>query len=234
MNAKNVTSNIMTHHDLISSYIDNELTREQEQEFLISLAANDNLRTSFRTELTLKNLVHRDESLITPPRALRTSVFAAVGLAAAAAPEVAQAATSTSTASTVASQSSSFIKTLFATKLNAVFTTLSLSVATLVGFVGHDMIESEPASPVQQTAATNRVAAPAGGTVTNEAFGSEAIAEKPAAKTGSEIVTRIKPVPKASTNSIPNDIAKPSSDVSTSSSMQVEATMDSVQYSSPK
>ena len=63
----------MTHHDLISSYIDNELTAVQEQEFLISLAANDNLRSSFRTELTLKNIVHRDESLITPPRSAKPS-----------------------------------------------------------------------------------------------------------------------------------------------------------------
>ncbi|HET6511105.1 MAG TPA: hypothetical protein VFH43_02855, partial [Candidatus Kapabacteria bacterium] len=80
----------------------------------------------------------------------------------------------------------------------------------------------------------NRVSAPAGGVVTNEAFSSESIAEKPVAKTGSEIVTRIKPAPKASTNSISDDIAKPSTDVSNSSAMPFEGTMDSIQYSSPK
>lgn len=136
----------MTNHDLISSYIDNELSREQEQEFLIKLAANDNLRNSFRTELTLKNIVQRDESLITPPRALRASVFAAIGLSAT---ESAQAATTSAATTTTATQSTSFFKTLFATKLNTAFTTLGLSVATLFGYVGNDMLHSESTTAVQ-------------------------------------------------------------------------------------
>jgi hypothetical protein len=145
----------MTNHDLISSYIDNELSREQEQEFLIKLAANDNLRNSFRTELTLKNIVQRDESLITPPRALRASIFAAIGLSGV---EAVTAATSVA----AASQSGSFFRTLFATKLNTAFTTLGLSVATLFGYVGHDMLKDESVAPVQteqpvlQPAATNQ------------------------------------------------------------------------------
>lgn len=134
----------MTNNDLISSYIDNELSREQEQEFLIKLAANDNLRNSFRTELTLKNIVQRDESLITPPRALRASIFAAVGLSAT---ESAQA----TTTSASATQSTSFLKTLFATKLNTAFTTLGLSVATIFGYVGHDMLNAESTAPSQVT-----------------------------------------------------------------------------------
>jgi hypothetical protein len=188
----------MTHHDLISSYIDNELTAGQEQEFLISLAANDNLRSSFRTELVLKNIVHRDESLITPPRALRASVFAAIGLSAgltAAAPDAAQAAStpvSTSTATTTVSQSGSFFKTLFATKMNALFTTLSLSVATLVGFVGHDVIVGEPVTTqsIQSTKAT-----PSASRVSEPVQTTETIAEKPVANTtrsnGSRVATRI-------------------------------------------
>jgi hypothetical protein len=208
----------MTHHDLISGYIDNELSAVQEQEFLISLAANDNLRNSFRTELTLKNIVHRDESLITPPRALRASVFAAVGMSAAVAPEAIQAAQASaapsSSTSTFATQSSSFFKTLFATKMNALFTTLSLSVATLVGFVGNDVIKDEPvAAPTVQsesTPATNRVSEPA------QAQSTEVVAEKPIGnapkQTGSRIVTRIKPKTVAPANSISSEDTKPQVD----------------------
>lgn len=202
----------MTHHDLISGYIDNELSAVQEQEFLISLAANDNLRNSFRTELTLKNIVHRDESLITPPRALRASVLTAVGLSAAAAPEAAQAAASSSSASTLATQSSSFFKTLFATKVNALFTTVSLSLATLVGFVGNDLITEEPiAAPTVQsseaTPAQERVSVPAEVT-TNEAVSEQPIASTPK-QTGPRVVTRSKPNPAAPTNSISDEVAKP-------------------------
>lgn len=228
---------IMTHHDLISSYIDNELTAAQEQEFLISLAANDNLRSSFRTELTLKNIVHRDESLITPPRALRASVFAAVGLTAglaadAAAPEAASAAPASAapapaqltSTSSVATQSSSFFKTLFATKMNALFTTLSLSVATLVGFVGHDVIVGEHAAqPTVQTKST----APSTTRVAEPAQTSETVAEKPVANSttnaakssGSRIATRItkKPVTSTSNASEPTPQTDAVTDPSTTS-----------------
>jgi hypothetical protein len=231
----------MTHHDLISGYIDNELSAVQEQEFLISLAANDNLRNSFRTELTLKNIVHRDESLITPPRALRASVFAAVGMSAAAAPEAAHAAEASaapsSSTSTLATQSSSFFKTLFATKVNALFTTLSLSVATLVGFVGNDLIKNEPvAAPTVQSAATpssKRVSEPAKVTQT------EVVAEKPMAdapaQTGSRIVTRIKPKTVAPANSISNELEKQPDAVSDPATTGTgEADMDEPVISDPK
>jgi hypothetical protein len=218
----------MTHHDLISSYIDNELTAVQEQEFLISLAANDNLRSSFRTELTLKNIVHRDESLITPPRALRASVFAAIGLSAAAAPDAANAtanaASNPVSTSTVATQSSSFFKTLFATKMNALFTTLSLSVATLVGFVGHDVVVGEPATT--QTVQTNN-ATPATGNVAApvQTTSNEVVAEKPVASaqqsSSSRVATRIK---KSPTKSISQKVEKSGTDQGTPSSVSPSGT----------
>src|ERR1043165_882207 len=74
----------MTQDERISAYIDNELTMDQEQEFLISLAASDGLRKSFRSELVLKKVLHRDESVTNPPRKLRGAIFASLGLAAAA------------------------------------------------------------------------------------------------------------------------------------------------------
>jgi hypothetical protein len=209
----------MTHHDLISSYIDNELTAVQEQEFLISLAANDNLRSSFRTELTLKNIVHRDESLITPPRALRASVFAAIGLSAAAAPDAANAASNPVSSSTVVAQSGSFFKTLFATKMNALFTTLSLSVATLVGFVGHDVIVSEPTAT--QTVQTNN-ATPSTGNVAapTQTTSTEIVAEKPEAtalkSSSSRVATRIT---KSPAKSISHGVENPGTDPVTPSTV---------------
>lgn len=229
----------MTHHDLISSYIDNELTAAQEQEFLISLAANDNLRSSFRTELTLKNIVHRDESLITPPRALRASVFAAIGLAAAA-PESAEAAMQSapaSTSTTVATRSSTFFKTLFATKMNALFTTLGLSVATLVGFIGHDVIMDEPvATPTVQT--NNAVPAsnaPATTIESRQTTQPEIAQEKPMAmkkQTSSRVATRIT---KKSTNSIPNEADKTADAVAEpSTSGTSDATVDGLKVTPKK
>ena len=61
----------MTNHDQISSFIDNELNHDQEQDFLISLASSEGLRKSFRSELVLKNIIHRDEVLTAPSRDLR-------------------------------------------------------------------------------------------------------------------------------------------------------------------
>ena len=73
----------MTHDDRISSYIDNEFSAEQEQEFLISLAASEGLRKSFRSELVLKKVLHHDEAAMNPPRKLGGAVFASLGLGAA-------------------------------------------------------------------------------------------------------------------------------------------------------
>src|SRR5436309_487688 len=71
----------MTQHDQISAYIDGELNPEQEQDFLISLASSDGLRKSFRSELVLKNVIHRDEVLTTPSRNMRGAVLTTLGIA---------------------------------------------------------------------------------------------------------------------------------------------------------
>lgn len=132
----------MSHHDLISSYLDNELSHEQEQEFLISLAANDHLRQSFRSELVLKKIVHRDDSLTAPPRELRTAVFATVGLSAIAAEATAVTAATTATASSGAG-STLLIKALFASKLNTLVAALGLTAAATVGYVTNDAIDAK-------------------------------------------------------------------------------------------
>src|SRR3954470_16450821 len=112
----------MTQDERISAYIDNELSLEQEQEFLISLAASDGLRKSFRSELVLKKVLHRDEAVTNPPRKLRGAVFATLGLAEAS-ELTASNANAASANSGVASHSGAmaskgFMKALFATKMN--------------------------------------------------------------------------------------------------------------------
>lgn len=134
----------MTNDDRISAYIDNELTTEQEQELLISLAANDSLRKSFRSELVLKKVVHADERGINPPRYLRAAVFAAIGLGVAtAATAEAQAATvQTAPAASVTASAPThgLLKTLFASKLNALLTAAGLTVAGVTGYGVHTLV----------------------------------------------------------------------------------------------
>ena len=133
----------MTHDERISSYIDNELSGDQEQEFLISLAASDALRKSFRSELVLKKVLHRDEMATNPPRRMRGAVFAAVGLASATAG--AGLVTSTAKASQAASASasvtaSSVIKSLFATKLSTLITAAGISLSAVAGYGVHEVV----------------------------------------------------------------------------------------------
>src|SRR5580704_2985487 len=100
----------MTHDERISSYIDNEFSSEQEQEFLISLAASEGLRKSFRSELVLKKVLHRDVATVNPPRKLRGAVFASLGLGGAG--------ITMNKANATQSASRGMLKALFATKLN--------------------------------------------------------------------------------------------------------------------
>ncbi len=128
----------MTHDERISSYIDNELSLEQEQEFLISLAASDGLRKSFRSELVLKNVMHRDDASVNPPHTLRRSVFAALGLAGAdmVASEHAHA----------ASQSAPHaLKALFASKMSTLIVAGGIGVSAMAGYGLHSVVSS-PAS----------------------------------------------------------------------------------------
>ena len=160
----------MTHDERISSYIDNELSAEQEQEFLISLAASDGLRRSFRSELMLKNVLHRDESSTNPPRKLRAAVFATLGLAATGiAADNAQASQAVSGFSQAGSTASGSIakagstaprgllKALFATKLNIFATVASLFVSALAGY-GVRTVTAPTPQVIEQS--SSHVAAP--------------------------------------------------------------------------
>ncbi|HWF44932.1 MAG TPA: hypothetical protein VG537_09850 [Candidatus Kapabacteria bacterium] len=141
----------MTHDERISAYIDNELSTEQEQEFLISLAASDGLRKSFRSELVMKNVLHRDEMVTNPPREMRAALFATLGIGAAAATaSKADAAQSASNAGhSIASHS--LIKTFFATKMSALVTAVGISISALAGYGVHSIVDADHVSPAQQT-----------------------------------------------------------------------------------
>lgn len=134
----------MTHDERISSYIDNELTSEQEQEFLISLAASEGLRKSFRSELVLKNVLHHDEAVTNPPRALRTAVFTTLGIGAAAT-LAGKANAAASQAGTAAGRT--FIRSLFATKMSAIITAAGISVSALAGYGVHSLVAPQPSAP---------------------------------------------------------------------------------------
>ncbi|HET9137364.1 MAG TPA: hypothetical protein VFO76_12060 [Candidatus Kapabacteria bacterium] len=133
----------MTQHDRISSYIDNELTGEQEQDFLISLASSDTLRKSFRSELVLKNVIHRDDVLTEPSRDLRPAILGVIGVGAA----VATAETADAAPATAVMKASGF-KTLFATKLNTLITSSLIAVSALGGYTVRTAIT--PEAPVQR------------------------------------------------------------------------------------
>jgi hypothetical protein len=133
----------MTHDERISSYIDNELSAEQEQEFLISLAASDGLRKSFRSELVMKNIMHRNEPI--PPRRMRGAVFAAVGIGAASTIGSEQA-----TAAVARSTTSAF-KSLFATKVGALVTAGAIGTSALVGYGVRTATEPTKSAPITHT-----------------------------------------------------------------------------------
>jgi negative regulator of sigma E activity len=165
----------MTNDERISAYIDNELTGEQEQELLISLAASDTLRKSFRSELVLKKVVRTDERAVNPPRQLRAAVFAAVGIGAAAAlgAETANASTVSAQApsfSTASAPSHGLLKTLFASKINALLTATGLTIAGIAGYgvhtlttparVTHEVVIPAATAPALTTAPMTQPIAP--------------------------------------------------------------------------
>ncbi len=138
----------MTSHDQISAYIDNELGAEQEQDFLISLASSDGLRKSFRSELVLKNVIHQDEVLTTPSRDMRGAVLTTLGIAgvSALASETADAA-----GTAVSATKATFIKTMFASKLNALVTASMVTASALGGYAVRTIVAEKPATHTAST-----------------------------------------------------------------------------------
>ncbi len=134
----------MDYQDKISSYIENELTAEGEQEFLISLAASESLRRSFRSELVMKNILRQDDHMTAPPSEMRSNVFSAIGLATAA---------GTSDGASMATRG------FFASKLHTFISAAALVGSMALGYVVHGVIQ--PEAPPTVTSAPVKMDAPA-------------------------------------------------------------------------
>ncbi len=62
--------------DLISSFLNNEMTLEQERQFLLSVAASDSLRLSLKSQFMLDRIVSDQVLHAHVPEPLRASIFA--------------------------------------------------------------------------------------------------------------------------------------------------------------
>lgn len=62
--------------DLITSYVNNEMTPEQERRFLLSVAASDSLRLSLKSHFMLDRIVSTQAQGIHVPEHIRTSILA--------------------------------------------------------------------------------------------------------------------------------------------------------------
>jgi negative regulator of sigma E activity len=144
----------MTHDERISSYIDNEFSSEQEQEFLISLAASEGLRKSFRSELVLKKVLHHDEAAMNPPRKLRGAVFATLGLSGVG--------LTANKANATQAASHGMLKALFATKMSTLVTIAGLTASALAGYGVRAIVNPEvtPSSQVTNVLNGTHSAAP--------------------------------------------------------------------------
>jgi hypothetical protein len=127
----------MTYHEKISAYIDNELSHDAEQDFLISLASNESVRRAFRSELIMKNVIHQDELATQPKRDLRGVLLGTLGIGTAAAV--------TEEAAAATSAVPSFWQSVVASKINAVFVAGIVTVSAVTGYVTHEVLN--PATP---------------------------------------------------------------------------------------
>lgn len=128
---------IMTYHDKISAFIDNELTHDAEQDFLISLASNESVRRAFRSELVMKSVIHQDELATQPKRDMRGVLLGTLGIGTATAiAEEASAATAAVP---------SLWQSVVASKINALFVAAIVTVSAATGYVTHEVLN--PATP---------------------------------------------------------------------------------------
>lgn len=143
----------MNYHDKISAYIDNELSHEGEQDFLITLASNDGARKAFRSELVMKNVIHQDEITTQPKRDLRAVLLGTLGIG-------------TTAAVTEQAAASGALQSLFASKIGALLVAGIVTVSGGLGYIAHSVLapRAEPAvitRTVIQPAEAPRTAEPA-------------------------------------------------------------------------
>ena len=147
----------MNVQDQISSYIDNELSTEAEQEFLISLAASEGLRKSFRSELLMKNILHQDVATTRPPHQMRNAIFGAVGLTAGASAPAGGAATSGA-----ASTGGLLGRILLAAKMNIVVGSTLVALSLGTGYLAHDFVQSSETTTLRSAPSQHVLTLPQG------------------------------------------------------------------------
>jgi len=69
----------MTTYDPINAYLSNEMTPDQERQFLISVASSDNLRRALKSEVMIERIITRDEREMAVPHTLRAAILAEAG-----------------------------------------------------------------------------------------------------------------------------------------------------------
>lgn len=196
----------MTQHDKISAYIDNELSHEAEQDFLISLASNDGVRKAFRSELVMKSVIHQDELATLPNRDLRGAILATIGVGTA---SVVAGEANAATAA-AAKPAVTGLKALFATKLNALITAGIVTVSAVGGYVTNSVIHSNASAPI--TAPAVQTAAPA--QMNTPAITVETPVSQPAAAIEAPLKKAAPskaPLTKPSTNAVTNTTSMPGS-----------------------
>lgn len=70
----------LKHEELLSRYFERKMSSQEEQNFLISVAANDELRLAFRSHLELMKAVGQDKDAIRSTAQVRARTLAALGL----------------------------------------------------------------------------------------------------------------------------------------------------------
>lgn len=127
-----------TYHDKISAFIDNEMSHDAEQDFLISLASNDGVRRAFRSELVMKNVIHQDEIATQPRRDLRAVLLGTLGVG-------------TTAAVTQQAAASGVLQSLFASKVGALVVAGLVTVSAAGGYVAHSIISPSEPSVITRT-----------------------------------------------------------------------------------
>jgi hypothetical protein len=71
----------MTTADLITSFLDNEMSPNQEREFLLSVAASDSLRLELKSHVMLDRIFTQQAQRTQVPDAIRSTILAQAGVA---------------------------------------------------------------------------------------------------------------------------------------------------------
>jgi hypothetical protein len=165
----------LKNEELLSRYFERKMTSGEEQNFLISVAANDELRLAFRSQLELMRAVSNDKDGIRSAAEVRMRTLAALGLSTLAADEFLEHELLSRPAKQVASQNvSEEVKREVIVQANSAPTSfmgfLKSPIATIVGglavgFMAAVAIFSNPepelSKPAQQQISVPRTETPA-------------------------------------------------------------------------